>query len=111
MQRIDQLPSWWMSCLNQFFSREDLEAGFTGSVLDRLIESKNIDLSISKTLIQAEAASSSIARALQIQRGDVLLLFKANLYSVDGNIIDYSYSYFLPGYFRFHVVRRVGEAI
>lgn len=101
---VDVLPE-------SIFSREDLEAGFTGSVLDRLIESKNIDLSISKTLIQAEAASSSIARALQIQRGDVLLLFKAHLYSVEGNIIDYSYSYFLPGYFRFHVVRRVGEAI
>ena len=91
------------------FSHEDLEAGFTGSVLDRLIESEKIDLSISKTVIQAEAASSSIARALQIQRGDVLLFFKANLYSTDGQIIDYSYSYFLPGYFRFQVVRRVGE--
>jgi GntR family transcriptional regulator len=101
---VDVLPE-------SIFSQEDLEAGFTGSVLDRLIESKKIDLSISKTVIQAEAASSSIARALQIQRGDVLLFFKAHLYSTDGNIIDFSYSYFLPGYFRFQVVRRVGEAI
>jgi GntR family transcriptional regulator len=101
---VDVLPE-------SIFSQEDLEAGFTGSVLDRLIESKKIDLSISKTVIQAEAASSSIARALQIQRGDVLLLFSAHLYSTDGNIIDYSFSYFLPGYFRFQVVRRVGEAI
>lgn len=82
---------------------------FTGSVLDRLIKSEKIDLSISKTVIQAEAASSSIARALQIQRGDVLLLFKAHLFSNDGKIVDYSYSYFLPGYFRFQVMRRVGE--
>jgi len=101
---VDVLPE-------SIFSQEDLEAGFTGSVLDRLIESKKINLSISKTVIQAEAASSSIARALQIQRGDVLLFFKAHLYSTDGNIIDFSYSYFLPGYFRFQVVRRVGEAI
>jgi len=101
---VDVLPE-------SIFSQEDLEAGFTGSVLDRLIESKKIDLSISKTVIQAEAASSNIARALQIQRGDVLLLFSAHLYSTDGNIIDYSFSYFLPGYFRFQVVRRVGEAI
>lgn len=88
---------------------EDLESGFTGSVLDMLIESEKIDLSISKTIIQAEAASSSIARALQIQRGDVLLFFKAYLYSSEGKIIDFSYSYFLPGYFRFQLVRRVGE--
>jgi GntR family transcriptional regulator len=101
---VDVLPE-------SIFSQEDLEAGFNGSVLDRLIESKKIDLSVSKTVIQAEAASSSIARALQIQRGDVLLFFKAHLYSTEGIIIDYSYSYFLPGYFRFQVVRRVGEAI
>ncbi len=101
---VDVLPE-------SIFSKEDMDAGFTGSVLDRLIESKKIDLSISKTVIQAEAASSSIARALQIQRGDVLLMFKASLFSVEGRIIDYSYSYFLPGYFRFHVVRRVGESI
>jgi GntR family transcriptional regulator len=93
------------------FSHEDLEAGFTGSVLDRLIESEKIDLSISQTVIQAEAASSSIARALQIQRGDVLLFFKAHLFSTEGKIIDYSYSYFLPGYFSFQVVRRVGDII
>lgn len=86
-----------------------LADGFTGSVLDRLIESEKIDLSVSKTVIQAEAASSIIARALQIQRGDVLLLFKAHLFSNDGKVVDYSYSYFLPGYFRFHVMRRVGE--
>lgn len=99
---VDVLPE-------SIFSNDDLSTEFTGSVLDRLIESKKIDLSVSKTIIQAEGASSSIARALQIQRGDVLLLFKAHLFSSDGNIIDYSYSYFLPGYFRFQVVRRVGD--
>jgi GntR family transcriptional regulator len=99
---VDVLPE-------SIFTNADLSAGFTGSVLDRLIESEKIDLSVSKTIIQAEAASSNIARALQIQRGDVLLLFTAYLYSTEGKIIDYSYSYFLPGYFRFQVVRRVGE--
>ncbi len=49
-----------------------------------------------------------VARALGIQRGDVLLRFTADLYSTTGQIVDYSFSYFLPGYFRFHVVRRVG---
>ncbi len=49
-----------------------------------------------------------MARALQIQRDDVLLHFVAYLYSNDGRVVDYSFSYFLPGYFRFHVVRKVG---
>ena len=43
-----------------------------------------------------------------IQRGDVLLRFVADLFSDSGQPIDHSISYFLPGYFRFHVVRRVG---
>ena len=59
------------------------------------------------TEIQAVAAPAEIARALEIQRGDVLLKFIANLYTQHGRVVDYSISYFLPGYFRFHVVRRV----
>jgi GntR family transcriptional regulator len=45
-----------------------------------------------------------------IQRGDVLLRFNAHLHTTDGRVVDYSYSYFLPGYFRFHVVRRVNKS-
>jgi GntR family transcriptional regulator len=54
------------------------------------------------------AVKSDVARALCIQRGDVVLFFKALLYSEEGRVVDYSMSYFLPGIFRFHVVRRVG---
>jgi GntR family transcriptional regulator len=49
-----------------------------------------------------------VARKLGIQRGDVLLRFIAYLYTSAGKAVDYSFSYFLPGYFRCHVVRRVG---
>jgi GntR family transcriptional regulator len=45
---------------------------------------------------------------LKIQRGDVLLRFVAYLYSTTGKVVDFSYSYFLPGYFNFHINRRVG---
>jgi hypothetical protein len=30
------------------------------------------------------------------------------LSDISGRVVDYSHSYFLPGFFRFHVVRRVG---
>jgi GntR family transcriptional regulator len=52
-------------------------------------------------------ASPPVARALGIQRGDVLLCFMAELFTTDSKVIDRSQSYFLPGYFRFHVVRRL----
>jgi GntR family transcriptional regulator len=86
---------------------EDLKEGFTGSVLDLLLKRGSPLLVNSFTEIQAVAAPTEVARLLEIQRGDVLLLFTACLYSTAGKVADYSSSYFLPGYFHFHVVRRV----
>ena len=87
---------------------EELEDDFTGSVLDLLLKRGEPTLLVSRTEITAVTASSVVARALGIQRGDVLLGFTADLYTNDGRVVDHSYSYFLPGYFRFHVVRRIG---
>ncbi len=88
----------------------DLSTGFTGSVLDLLLTRGVPPLANSVADVQAVAASPEIARALQIQRGDVLLMFNAQLYAIDGKIVDLSISYFLPGYFRFHVVRKIGSS-
>lgn len=97
---IDLLPE-------DVLNMADLQEGFTGSVLDLLLQRGTPLLARSLTEIRAVAASSEIARAFEIQRGDVLLMFIARLFSVDGRVVDYSSSYFLPGYFRFQVVRRV----
>jgi len=85
----------------------DINNNFNGSVLDQLTEKGNVVLSSSRTEISAVAAPPDVARALGIQRGDVLLYFEAQLFTLEGNIVDFSTSYFLPGYFKFHVVRRV----
>ena len=89
-------------------SFKDLEAGFTGSVLDMLIRRGKPQLGKSSTEINAVAAPSHVARALEIQRGDVLLMFEADLFDLEGKAVDHSLSYFLPGYFRFHVLRTIG---
>jgi GntR family transcriptional regulator len=86
----------------------EVKSGFTGSVLDLLLQRGDPKLTQSRTDIRAVGASQEVARALQIQRDDVLLHFVAALYSNDGRVVDYSFSYFLPGYFRFHVIRKVG---
>ena len=86
---------------------EDLKVGFTGSVLDFILERGSLLLQSSRAEIQAVGASPEIARSLEIQRGDVLLMFTSQLFTSEGRVVDYSLSYFLPGYFRFHVVRRV----
>ena len=82
---------------------------FTGSVLDLLLRRGSPELTNSVAQIHAVAASIEAAHALEIQRGDVLLMFSARLYANTKRVVDLSSSYFLPGYFKFHVVRRVGE--
>jgi GntR family transcriptional regulator len=83
--------------------------GFTGSVLDLLLRAGEVDLDVSRTEIGAMSATPEVARRLQIQRGDVLLRLEARLFARDGRPLDHSWSYFLPGSIRLHVVRRVGK--
>jgi GntR family transcriptional regulator len=87
---------------------DELKHQFNGSVLDLLLQKGSPALAFSRTEISAESASVEVSRALGIQRGDGLLKFTAHLYDTRGQVVDYSFSYFLPGYFKFHVVRRVG---
>ncbi|MDQ1301675.1 MAG: GntR family transcriptional regulator [Chloroflexota bacterium] len=83
-------------------------AGFHGSVLDLLRARGWPALAHSRTELSAEAADSELARALRIARGAPLLRLEAQLYAQDGAVVDYSISYFVPGRYRFHVVRRIG---
>lgn len=99
---IDILPE-------EILSADELGENFNGSVLDVLLRRRSPALSSSRCEITAITASADVARAMAIQRGDVLLSFEAFLYALDGRVVDYSFSYFLPGYFRFHVVRRVAQ--
>ena len=87
---------------------DEINDGFTGSVLDLLLQRGTPSLIVSRAEISAVTANPDLARPMGIQRGDVLLYINSLLYAENGQAIDYSFSYFLPGYFRFHVVRRVG---
>ncbi len=98
---VDSVPE-------DILAQDDLPEDFNGSVLDLLIRRGAPDLLSSRCEINAVPAPVEVARALGIQRGAVLLRFEAYLYAASGRVVDYSFSYFLPGYFRFHVVRRVG---
>jgi GntR family transcriptional regulator len=88
---------------------EAMQDGFRGSVLDLLLRRGNPAPDHSRTEITAVSAPAEVARRLNIQRGDVLLHMEADLLTKDGRAMDHSHSYFLPGTFRFHVVRRVAR--
>lgn len=92
-------------------SPDSITEDFNGSVLDILTHRSDTTLTTSRCEINSVTASSDIAGALDIQPGNVLLRFEALLYEAAGNAVDYSISYFLPGFFRFHVVRRIGKSV
>lgn len=98
---VDILP-------DTILNSKDLPADFHGSVLDLLL-GRGDPLTTSRANVSAIGASAEVAKAIEIQRGDVLLHFYSQLFDVNGKIVDYSLSYFIPGYFHFHVVRRVGN--
>lgn len=85
----------------------DLPANFNGSVLDFLLD-RGDELGNSRAIISATNASADVAKPLEIQRDDVLLKFESQLLDLKNNIVDFSVSYFIPGYFHFHVNRQVG---
>ncbi|OGO24057.1 MAG: hypothetical protein A2Y54_03140 [Chloroflexi bacterium RBG_16_51_16] len=99
---VDTLPE-------ENLNEKDLPAAFKGSVLDYLLE-RGDPLTVSRAAISATGASAEVAKALEIQRGDVLLQFVSQLYNATGKVMDFSVSYFIPGYFNFYVVRKVGRA-
>jgi GntR family transcriptional regulator len=97
---VDTLPE-------DVLNLNDMQDDFRGSVLDVLLQ-RGDALKTSRADISAFGATAEVAKALEIQRGDVLLNFCAQLFDGNGKVVDYSLSYFIPGYFHFHVVRRVG---
>lgn len=86
---------------------DQLPSSFKGSVLDFLLE-RGDPLTASRAAVSAIGATADVAKPLEIQRGDVLLQIVSQLYSGSSRVVDFSYSYFIPGYFHFHVNRRVG---
>ena len=88
---------------------EELPADFSGSVLDFML-GRGDPLTVSRAAISATNATAEVAKALEIQRGDVLLQIVSQLYADGGKIVDNTVSYFIPGYFNFHVVRRIGKS-
>jgi GntR family transcriptional regulator len=92
-------------------SSKEIERNFRGSVLDLLLERGEPKLDFSKTDINAIAATPGVAARLGLDPGEVLLFLEARLFNREGEVVDRSESYFLPGIFRFHVVRRVGSGL
>ncbi len=85
----------------------DFGDSFGGSVLELLWKREDLSLSHSQAEISAVGAAPEVARSLQIQRDDVLLLFQEYLYAQENRLVNCAWSYFLPGYFKFRITQRL----
>ncbi|MGC9357733.1 MAG: GntR family transcriptional regulator [Anaerolineae bacterium] len=94
----------------EYLRQEDLGPDFKGSVLDVLLERGTPMLTISRTEIMATAAYPPCSNRLELSKGAALLKLIGQLYSYDEKVVDYSVSYFVPGHFKFHVMRRVNRS-
>ncbi len=108
--RIDEKPVAWLIDVlpASVLQAEELPADFRGSVLDYLL-ARGDQLSHSRAEVTAIVAPADVAKKLHIQRGDVLLAFTAWLYDEQKRVLAYARSYFLPGHFKFHIMRRVAS--
>lgn len=91
----------------EYLREAELDEQFHGSVLDFLLARGSPVLATSRTQIAAVSATEKFAKRLNIPLNSALLKLNAQLYSYDEEVVDYSVSYFVPGHFNFHVMRRV----
>jgi GntR family transcriptional regulator len=86
-----------------------MRAGFQGSVLDYLLARGDLALAHARADILPVLPDENLLARLDLEPGAVLLLLEETLYTVGGEIIGFSRNYFVPEFFKFHVVRRVSR--
>lgn len=99
---IDIIPA-------ELLTTEEVTASIHGSVYDILANKNEIPLSYSRTDILAVKSNLEISRKLNVSQGTAIILLTAQLFTKNDTVADYSYSYFLPGQFKFHVMRRLNK--
>lgn len=92
--------------LGTILSSADIDNTFNGSVLDLLRQKPDLQVVQVQADIVALNADAFLAKKLQVKPGQALLLLEELLYDQEGKAIEFSRNYFVPEFFRFHVVRR-----
>jgi GntR family transcriptional regulator len=98
----DVVPAWVTSA-------QALREGFQGSVLDFLLE-RQVPLNLAWTDIVATRADHAVAKKLHTKPSTVLLVLEEVTRTQDDRIAGFSQNYFLPNFFKFHLIRRVEPA-
>lgn len=92
--------------LASVLSMEAVGEAFTGSVLDLLRQDQAVLVGQAVADILALSADAELAAKLAIEPGEAVLMLEEVVYDTEGTALDCSQNYFVPEFFRFHVVRR-----
>ena len=92
-----------------YLAESEVKTSIHGSVYDLLTQKGGIPLAYSRTDIMAINANSKLGKRLQVPNDTALTLLTAQLFTHGDQVVDLSYSYFVPGQFKFHVMRRLNK--
>ncbi len=105
---VDDTPVAYMAdtVLSSILKEQDVDDSFNGSVLDLLRQKKGlVDVQVIAD-IEALAADANLSEVLEIGLGQAVQLLEETLFDVERRPVGFSRNYFIPGFFRFHVLRR-----
>lgn len=105
---VDSVPVAYMSdvTLSSILSPDDVDERFNGSVLDLLRQKGGQQIAQAMADIVALNADASLADKLGVEPEQAVLLIEEILFDEAGTAVEFSRNYFVPDFFRFHVVRR-----
>ncbi len=105
---VDTLPVAYMLDVapTSIFSPADVDETFKGSVLDLLRQKQDLQIAQAVADIIALNADPFLAEKLGVEPQQAVLLLEETLFDQEGTAVEFSRNYFVPDFFRFHVVRR-----
>jgi len=105
---VEGMPVAYMvdMVVSSVLSQEAIDERFRGSVLDLLRQKSDLQLAQAVADIVALNADAALAEKLAVEPGQAILMLEEVLFDVEGTAVECSRNYFVPDFFRFHVVRR-----
>jgi GntR family transcriptional regulator len=105
---VDGTPVAYMEDLvpSSILSLDAIDENFNGSVLDSLRQRQDLQVAQAVAEIVTLNADTLLAKKLAIEPGRAVLMLEEVLFDAEGSAVECSRNYFVPDFFRFHVVRR-----
>mgnify|MGYP005857227881 CR=1 FL=1 len=88
-------------------SLDEMRSRYAGSVLDCLLARGQPALAYARARIAPISAGPELGKMLDVSPRTCLLLIEETLFSTANEPVGFSRNYFVPGFFGFHVIRRI----